>query len=408
MALPEIQMVKVRPVTQRIVRSGRIERLLRRSSGWFMFCCLLMGQLGAPWDGEWHAYVGRDWFWTPPHALIYSCVGGGGLIALVMVLVETWRYRKGYVDDQSTVCILRVFHAPLGYVVVGYGALAALFAAPFDNYWHQLYGIDISLWSPFHIMGVTGCFIGTLGIVYVLASEIAVERKSERKTRRWLGFSVLEWGALFVLASLLKLTLTGFLLFPVLEIGLLRIPTYMLPAVLCAGLCLVGASRLTARPGAATCMTLLLGITAFATELFVPWATRGLVQAQGLHYRVPGLAPYFKLNIALLPLFLLPSALIVDGIAFWQMRRGKKPYGKQRHMWLLGLLMSIPQMIIAPCLIMWTANPFAAFLNTPDMLIAPSLKLYTALLAVPVILVVGIVGAVWGASAGDTWYLSRQ
>jgi hypothetical protein len=166
MAPTKIQMVEVPSVTQeRVVRAGRVERLLRRGSGWLMFCCLLMGQLGAPWDGEWHAYVGRDWFWTPPHALIYSCVGGGGLIALVMVLLETWRYRKGYVDDKSTTCVLRVFHAPLGYIVGGYGALMALFAAPFDNYWHQLYGIDISLWSPFHIMGVTGCFIGALGIV---------------------------------------------------------------------------------------------------------------------------------------------------------------------------------------------------------------------------------------------------
>ncbi|MBO0784332.1 MAG: hypothetical protein J2P37_36480, partial [Ktedonobacteraceae bacterium] len=204
------------------------------------------------------------------------------------------------------------------------------------------------------------------------------------------------------------LTLTGFLLFPVIEIGLLRIPTYMLPAVLCAGLCQVGASHLTARPGAAICMTLLLCIAAFATELFVPSATRSLVQAQGLHYRVPGQAPTFQLNRALLPLYLLPSALMVDGIAFWQARHRVPSYHKQRHLWLLGLLMSIPQMMIAPCFLMWTANPLAAFLNTQDLLVAPHLKVYTALLTVPVWLAAGIVGAWWGASVGDTWYLSRQ
>jgi hypothetical protein len=149
-------------------RPDRAERRLRRTSAWLMLFFLFQGNLGAVWDREWHAYVGRDQFWTPPHTLIYSCVSGAGLIALFMVLCETYRYRHKAVgvNDESTISVFRFFHAPLGSIVTGFGALIALVAAPLDNYWHELYGIDIALWAPFHMMGVTGGLIGMLGIVY--------------------------------------------------------------------------------------------------------------------------------------------------------------------------------------------------------------------------------------------------
>src|SRR5437879_11877665 len=85
----------------------RGERRLRRITGWILVCSLLAGELGAPWDGVWHGAVGRDWFWTPPHILIYSAVASGGLVALLMVLLETRRYyrRCPGVDDRSTVHI---------------------------------------------------------------------------------------------------------------------------------------------------------------------------------------------------------------------------------------------------------------------------------------------------------------
>src|SRR5579883_3121963 len=96
-------------------RPDRAERRLRRTSAWLMLFFLFQGSLGAVWDREWHAYVGRDQFWTPPHTLIYSCVSGAGLIALFMVLFETYRYRHQVigVDDASTISIFHFFHAPL-------------------------------------------------------------------------------------------------------------------------------------------------------------------------------------------------------------------------------------------------------------------------------------------------------
>ena len=103
MARPEVYGIgDVSPGAREEPRSDLGERRLRRISAWFMLFFLFQGQLGATWDREWHAYVGRDWFWTPPHILIYSCVTGAGLIALGVVLGDTLRYRRGRVGVDAT------------------------------------------------------------------------------------------------------------------------------------------------------------------------------------------------------------------------------------------------------------------------------------------------------------------
>src|SRR5579885_789611 len=98
MAQPEIHIARSAPSQSELPasfdRPDRVERSLRRAAAWVMLFCLLQGQLGAIWDREWHFFVGRDWFWTPPHTLIYSCVSGAGLVALTVVLADTIRYYR--------------------------------------------------------------------------------------------------------------------------------------------------------------------------------------------------------------------------------------------------------------------------------------------------------------------------
>lgn len=390
--------------------SDRGERRLRRITGWLLVGSLLAGELGAPWDGVWHGAVGRDWFWTPPHILIYSAVASGGLVALLMVLLETRRYYRHCpgVDDRSTVRVWRIFHAPLGYLVTGFGGLAALIAAPFDNYWHELYGIDLTLWSPFHIMGTTGSFIGMLGVIYVMASEAAVARQSEEPGRRLLGLSGLEWGTLLAIAGLLRLVLSGFLLFPTIELGPVAIPTQLFPAVVCGSFCLVSVTCMMRRPGSATLLTIWLCLISFATELFVPWAVRTLVALERLHYRYPGAVPFFHTNLALLPLFLLPAALILDGLAFFLRSRQRVMHGKLPRMWLLGALITLPQCVLVPCLVMASWNPVAAFVTLPGAGLSPALYLPACLITLPILLALGVAGTLWGASFGDIWRWNRS
>src|SRR5438552_17962463 len=135
--------------------------------------------------------------------MMYTGIGAAGLVALTVVMLDTLRYyRKAPgVDDASTVSIFWIFHAPIGYVILGFGALIDLVAAPLDNYWHILYGIDVTLWSPFHLMGTVGGIVVGLGIAFVFASEAVIERQSAYPPRRFLGLSGLEWGMLLVLSA---------------------------------------------------------------------------------------------------------------------------------------------------------------------------------------------------------------
>jgi hypothetical protein len=374
-----------------------------------MLIFLLQGQLGAIWDREWHFFVGRDWFWTPPHILIYSCVTGAGLIAFAVVIADTIRYNKGVkgVDEDSTIPVFGIFHAPLGFVIAGFGALLSLTAAPLDNYWHNLYGIDIALWAPFHLMGITGAAIGNLGMIYVFASEAAIERENASAPFRLLGLRPLEWGTLFVIAGMMNLTFIGFEQFPVATFGLLRIPTYALPVAICGTFTLIGALHFTRKPGTATLIILLLLLHTNLEELFVPWAIRTAVAWQGLEYRVP-FVPSFNLTDALLPLVFLCAALIIDGLAFW---KGKSRDHEKLVMpgsWSLGLLVTIPQLIILPCMLMGSLNIVDVFLEQPGVLIPPELKGQAALIAVPVILICGALGALAGSIYGDVWRLNKR
>lgn len=386
------------------------ERILRRASAWLLLLFLLQGELGAVWDREWHAYVGRDQFWTPPHTLIYSCVAGAGILALIVVLWETYRYRHHVadVDDTSTVPIFRFFHAPLGFSVMGFGALLALIAAPLDNYWHELYGIDIALWAPFHMMGVTGGMIGMLGMVYVFASEAAIERQSTKTPRRYLGLTLLEIGVVMTMASILNYVLTGFLQFPIITIGTIQISTYPLPLLAGCIMFMIAVNRTTQKPGTATLLTLLLLLHTIVVELFVPWAIRFSVAQQGIPYRNPNITPSFNLAYALLPSAFILSALIIDFIAYRQKQRTGHPNVSMKKNLIAGIISTIPLIIITPLILSSYTQYAPIILPEQGIPIVPAQIISVIIVAIVVMLGMGGLGAWLGEDFGDIWRWSKH
>ncbi len=394
------------------VRSGVTvgERRLRRVSAWLLLFFLLQGELGAVWDREWHAYIGRDQFWTPPHTLIYSCVAGAGLLALAIVLFETVRYRRHVpgVDDSSTMPIFGFFHAPLGFCVLGFGALLSLIAAPLDNYWHELYGIDIALWAPFHLMGITGGLIGILGMVYVFASEAAIQRAEKEPVRRYFGLSMLELGMILTLASFMNFVLTGFLQFPIITIGTMHITTYPLPLVMGGAFCFVAVTRALQRPGAATFLTLLLVLHTLIVELFVPWAIRAAVGQHTSLYRIPGKIPYFGWDYALLPLMYIISSIVIDLVAYRMLKRSGTTNSSLLWTALLGIIITPSTLLLAPLLLRAYTGFAPVFLPEPGIAIpAPQLTLIVAL-SIGIALIAGAVGALLGADFGDIWRWNKR
>ncbi len=386
------------------------ERKLRRVSAWLLLFFLIQGELGAVWDREWHAYVGRDQFWTPPHTLIYSCVAGAGLLALFIVLLETFRYyrKRPGVDKSSTATILWFFHAPLGFSVLGFGALLALCAAPLDNYWHELYGIDIALWAPFHMMGVTGGLIGILGMVYVLASEASIERETNPASRRFFGLTALELGGIVAMSSFLNFVLTGFLQFPLVTIGTIHISTYPLPLVAGGAFCMIGVVRFTHKPGTATLLVFILLLHTLLVELFVPWAIRTAVVSQGLAYRDVGKIPFFSVDYAFLPLVFLISSLLIDAFAYWKLRTTGKPIGSLLSTAVLGAVITPPAFLLAPWILRTYSVYAPVFLPQPGLPIVPEQMTLAVVLGVLVAIGTGVIGALLGIDFGDIWRWSQR
>lgn len=381
------------------------ERTLRRIGAWLLLCSLLQGELGLAWDIRWHLLLGRNSFWIPPHMMLYSAVGAVGLFALAMVLIDTLRYHHGFpgVNDRSTVCILGVFHAPLGYIVTGFGPLIALVAVPFDNWWHQLYGIDAVLWSPFHLMGAVGGLLGVIGIGYIFASEAAIERQDSqgnRTTRRFLRLTALEWGVLAIISSLVELTLLALTQFTPLAIGPLEVLTYPLPLALSGAFCLVGTVCFVRKPLAATVTAILLSIHTGVIETFVPWATRLLVAQMGLRYR-PGQVPAMnRMNLLLSLLFVL-TALAIDGFT----QKQTFSTATKRGMLLIGIGVAILAMTVPMGIALVLRH---TTILTPDIAAGLESHLLDLLFLLPVVISIATGGAIWGKKMGNFWRLNKR
>ncbi|MBV9119857.1 MAG: hypothetical protein JOZ39_04045 [Chloroflexi bacterium] len=295
-------------------RTSRVsEDAIRGTAAWLLVLFALMGGLGLQWDEAWHRSVGRDQFWTPPHILLYSSTALVGLTCLVVVLWDSWRHRAGTeVNDGNTVRVLGFVHAPLGFVVAGLGALLTALAAPLDNYWHELYGIDVALWAPFHMMGALGGAIAHFGGIFIWASLLTgAKRRGAASEVRWYSVGLL-WTIGSTVQMSLALSAPGLINFTMLVVGPLRLMTY--PILLAAGVTFgyILLKRLLPLAGSATFMAGLLLLLAFLQDLFVPWAVHTSVAQQGLSFRSPAVEPRFNLAALEFQLALLILALVVD------------------------------------------------------------------------------------------------
>ena len=75
---------------------------------------------------------------------------------------------------------------------------------------------------------------------------------------------------------------------------------------------------------------------------------------------------------------------------------------------MLGIVITIPQLIVAPCLLLGSLDLPRVFLEQNGVDIPPELKLQAALIAVPIILAFGAIGAIAGANFGDIWRWNKQ
>lgn len=160
---PQISQIAV-PVHARDSRAAAIP--------WFVATMLLGSTsivVGLLWDISWHMTIGRDTFWTPAHMAIYL---GGVLAGLSGGWLAIHTTFAGTPAEKAAAVPFWGFRAPLGAWVGSWGAIAMLTSAPFDDWWHNAYGLDVQIISPPHMVLAAGMIAIQVGaMLLVLARQ---------------------------------------------------------------------------------------------------------------------------------------------------------------------------------------------------------------------------------------------
>ncbi len=123
---------------------------------WYIWCCMLAvlsSSVGSAWDISWHESIGRDTFWTPAHMLIYLCGVLSG-ISCGYVILSTSFAKASKLRGHSI--SMWGFAGPMGAFICAWGGVAMITSAPFDNWWHNAYGLDVKILSPPHVLLALG------------------------------------------------------------------------------------------------------------------------------------------------------------------------------------------------------------------------------------------------------------
>ena len=111
---------------------------------------LTVAVIGFTWDVAWHVDLGRDQaLFTPPHVMILVGLSGIGVAALASIAVAT-------ADRAPVGLAIRRLRIPWSALPMGIMALGAVIGFPLDDYWHSVYGIDVTMWSPTHLLMIGG------------------------------------------------------------------------------------------------------------------------------------------------------------------------------------------------------------------------------------------------------------
>jgi hypothetical protein len=160
-------------------RSGRVHVLERAAAlasrrtgfpGWVALpatlatVALVTAVFGMYWDISLHIDQGRDPgpLANPAHYFILAGLFGifsAGFFAIVLP-----RERP----SSTSVRITRDWHAPLGGVLICACGAFSLAGFPLDDMWHRIFGQDVTLWGPTHLMLIGGASMTLIGIAVLL------------------------------------------------------------------------------------------------------------------------------------------------------------------------------------------------------------------------------------------------
>lgn len=156
--------------------------------------------IGLIWDISWHTSIGRDGLLSPPHLAIYlGAVIAGVFSGFKVLKISFW----GSAEEKSaSVRFWGIFYGSLGTMFCIWGAFAMLTSAPFDDWWHNTYGLDVQILSPPHTVLALGIMSIQLGaVVSTLSQQNSLVGASKVQKLLFIIASGLLLVSLFTLSS---------------------------------------------------------------------------------------------------------------------------------------------------------------------------------------------------------------
>ena len=297
--------------------------------------------IGVIWDISWHMTIGRDTFWSPPHLMTYLAAILVG-VSCGYVAIKT-SFAATPEESARSVGVLG-FRAPLGAWVCIWGAFAMLTSAPFDNWWHNAYGLDVKIISPPHTLLSLGMFAIVIGaLLMIVAWQNRARDAGTNRPQRQLELLYLYVAGLALSMVAIYTTEYSFRSF---QHG----PDFYRVSALAYPLVLVATARASTMRWAATAIALV-----YMASRIIPGWVLPLFPAE------PKLGPIYSPVDHMIPmqfpLLLVAPAVVIDVL----MQRTGKDASSSRRDWLIAPAFGLA-FLATFFVVQW---PFADFLHSP-------------------------------------------
>ncbi|MFE9324420.1 hypothetical protein ACIHDR_10365 [Nocardia sp. NPDC052278] len=174
---------RTRRITWLQTAADRLGGLINRP-GWvalplaLFIATILTALFGFIWDVSLHIGKGRDEGPLANPAHYFIMIGlfflfMAGMLAIILPLDEK--------PGPAAIRITRDWYAPVGGVLMAGAGLYALIGFPLDDIWHRLFGQDVTLWGPTHLMLIGGAGLSLVAVL-LLEFEGRLDRPDPDRT----------------------------------------------------------------------------------------------------------------------------------------------------------------------------------------------------------------------------------
>src|SRR5688572_17620414 len=147
-------------------------------------------------------------------------------------------------------------HAPAGAIIVAACGALSLTAFPLDDVWHRIFGQDVTLYSPTHLMLITGASLSTMG-------ALALYRESLEESDETVAVPARAGWLLAPLTGAMLIGLNTFLAEFDFAVPQFRLDVQPVGIAMAAGIALVSARLVIGPYGALATVAFFLGLRGF-------------------------------------------------------------------------------------------------------------------------------------------------